>query len=769
MQTDGGTEAMGSTPYYFDALVPAASNGSITGASISLPAGSAATSPQALSPVNDGIGSYNFAAYFADQATLNSNYADGTYSYEITGASSTTYNASLSLTGDGYPSEFPIVSNTTWSGGNLMVNPFAAFTLNWNSFADGTGSDIIYLAISNIATGQSLFESDDVPATVTSQSFVPNFFQPNQTYDVRLFFLKVSDTDTTDIANTTGFAGYETADWFTIQTIPEPPTITSPLVAMGTVNIPFSYQFEASGATSLFVDPATLPSGLTFDASLSAIVGNPTGAGTFQVALSASNDLGTTNATLVLTVQPLPVAGPVIMSATTTTGRTGSPFVFQVITSGGSSLTQLSVTGLPAGLTADPMTGQISGTVTTDGSFSVTLSATDLGLTNTATMELTFTSDLNVPVITSAQSVFAFSGLPFSFQLLAPTSDSTDPVTYSNVTPLPAGLGLDPTTGVISGSPNFRANSSLGPLLAGGIISNSQLFACNSSGCGAQNLFFATATGAANISTRLSVGTGDNVGIAGFITQGNGPSRLILRGIGPSLPVNGPLADPFLELHSGAATIASNDNWMDNLAGGSQKLAIEDATYPTGMLAPTGSLESAILSVLTPGPYTAILRGANNETGVGLVEVYDLGAASLDESVTGRLANISTRGNVQTGDNVMIGGFINEGSVPMQVVVRGIGPSLTGQGVTGALANPVLELHEPDGTVITNDDWQTTQEAEITATTLAPTNPLESAILVTLPVGFGTYTAIVRGANNTTGVALVEAYFGNPCLVASCP
>jgi hypothetical protein len=117
----------------------------------------------------------------------------------------------------------------------------------------------------------------------------------------------------------------------------------------------------------------------------------------------------------------------------------------------------------------------------------------------------------------------------------------------------------------------------------------------------------------------------------------------------------------------------------------------------------------------------------------------------------------------------MIGGFINQGSVPIQVLVRGIGPSLTSQGVSGALANPVLELHEPDGTVITNDDWMATQKADIIKTTLAPTNTLESAILVTLPVGEGAYTAIVRGANNATGVALVEAYFGNPCLVTSCP
>lgn len=198
--------------------------------------------------------------------------------------------------------------------------------------------------------------------------------------------------------------------------------------------------------------------------------------------------------------------------------------------------------------------------------------------------------------------------------------------------------------------------------------------------------------------------------------------------------------------------------------GGSQEGAIEN----TG-LAPLDPLESAILSILDPGGYTAILKGTNDGIGVGLVEVYNLGAASMDVSSEAHLANISTRGSVQTGDNVMIGGFINQGSTPIQVLVRGIGPSLTQFGVSGALANPTLELNGPGGTVVTNDDWMTDQQADIVATGLAPANALESAILITLPVGEGLYTATVRGANGTTGVGLVEAYFGSPCLGTSCP
>ena len=228
------------------------------------------------------------------------------------------------------------------------------------------------------------------------------------------------------------------------------------------------------------------------------------------------------------------------------------------------------------------------------------------------------------------------------------------------------------------------------------MITNVQIFACNSSGCGAQGILFLLPTGAANISTRLSVGTDANVLIGGFIIQGNAPMKLVVRGIGPSLAqfgVSGALPNPSLELHSGADTIASNDNWKDNLAGGSQEVAIEN----TG-LDPADPLESAILGVLDPGGYTAILKGTKNGTGVGLVEVYDLAIASLDVLSEAHLANISTRGNVQTDANVMIGGFINKGAKPIQVLVRGIGPSLTQFGVSGALANPTLELHRPDGT-----------------------------------------------------------------------
>ena len=168
-------------------------------------------------------------------------------------------------------------------------------------------------------------------------------------------------------------------------------------------------------------------------------------------------------------------------------------------------------------------------------------------------------------------------------------------------------------------------------------------------------------------------------------------------------------------------------------------------------LAPDDDLESAILATLDPGAYTAIVKGVNGGAGIGLVEAYDLGATDTE-----RFANISTRGLVQTGDNVMIGGFII-GNQTSQVLVRAIGPSLTAFGISNALAVPMLELHDSNGDLLaSNDNWRSDQEAEIEATSLSPNDDLESAILRTLAPG--AYTAILRGVTETTGVGLVEAY-----------
>ena len=442
---------------------------------------------------------------------------------------------------------------------------------------------------------------------------------------------------------------------------------------------------------------------------------------------------------------------PVIISSTSATGRTGSAFTFQVLTSGATSAARVTAKGLPPGLSVDPVSGIISGAPTADGSFRVTLTVTEGGLVSTGILTLTFTSDPALPVIVSPSSAFLVSGQFFSYTIVAPSSADPilDPTTYDLVGVLPPGLGFDPVAGIISGT--FQARFGLQPRLelSGGVVTNVQLFATNSHGTATIPLvFFLVPMGTVNISTRLAVGTGDNVLIGGFIITGNAPKKALIRGIGPSLPVAGALQDTTLELHDGSGLLlGSNDNWRDT-----QEQEIIATTIP-----PTNDLESAIVATLEPGAYTAIVSGKNSSTGVGLVEVYDLGTASFDVSSQAQLVNISTRGLVQTSDNVMIGGFIVSGSTPVNVLARAIGPELTASGVAGALQDTTLELRNSNGALLaSNDDWESDQKQQIIDTTVAPTDPRESAIVSTLAAG--AYTAIVQGKNATTGVGLVEAY-----------
>jgi hypothetical protein len=248
----------------------------------------------------------------------------------------------------------------------------------------------------------------------------------------------------------------------------------------------------------------------------------------------------------------------------------------------------------------------------------------------------------------------------------------------------------------------------------------------------------------------LQVLTGDKVLIGGFIITGTDPKKVIVRGIGPSLNgVGATLQDPVLELHQGNVTLAINDDWKEHQA------EVEATT-----LQPTNNFESAIVATLAPGAYTAILSGKNNGSGVGVVEVYD-----LDSTANSKLANISTRGFVDTDSNVMIGGLIvsgGGGGGNARVIVRAIGPSLTALGLPGALSDPSLELHDSSGaTIASNDNWKirpdgSSQQGQIEATAFMPANDFESALVQNLAPG--NYTVIVRGTDNTTGVAVVEAY-----------
>jgi hypothetical protein len=360
---------------------------------------------------------------------------------------------------------------------------------------------------------------------------------------------------------------------------------------------------------------------------------------------------------------------------------------------------------------------------------------------------VTITSVVAVaPVISSATTVAATQGQAFSYQITA----TNNPTSFGAMN-LPDGLTVNQTNGLISGTP-AKAGTYVVPMAAN-----------NNAGSGQADLIIGVSPPGVtkppqllNISTRMRVLPGDKVLIGGFIITGTEPKNVIIRGIGPSLGtlgLSGVLADPTLELHQPDGTVVTNDNWKINAqTGQSQEVEIRATT-----IAPTDDLESAIVATLPPGNYSAVLAGKNQTSGIGVVEVYDLAQAA-----NSKLANISSRGFVDTEDNVMIGGFIVGGGTGggiATVIVRALGPSVP---VPGALGDPTLELHDASGTILTsNDNWKTrpdgsSQQAEIEATTIPPSNDLDSALVANLPPG--NYTAIVRGKNNTTGVGLVEVY-----------
>lgn len=261
-----------------------------------------------------------------------------------------------------------------------------------------------------------------------------------------------------------------------------------------------------------------------------------------------------------------------------------------------------------------------------------------------------------------------------------------------------------------------------------------------------------------NLATRAVVGLGENAVIAGFIIQGSQPATVILRGIGNSLPAFGitnALKDPVIELHSTSGgndvTLATSDDWIDD------SWASTIASYH---LDPSNSQESAILATLNPGTYTVVVRSFDNGdgdlTGTAVVELYDL------HTTGGRAGNISTRGQVQSGDQLLIGGFIVGGNQTKDVVVRALGPSLAAAGINQPLSDPAVELRDASGAILaSNDNWASgPNAAQIQSENLAPSDPNESALRATLNPG--SYTAIVRGSNGATGIGLVEIYDLSP-------
>jgi uncharacterized protein YkwD len=321
-----------------------------------------------------------------------------------------------------------------------------------------------------------------------------------------------------------------------------------------------------------------------------------------------------------------------------------------------------------------------------------------------------------VRVDVAGSNFFAISSSSGGYSVPVPANGSYN-VTFSG-----GGQATTQRTVSVTNSLNAKAD-----YVAGAIVGSAQL---------------------ANISTRLLVGTGDDALIGGFIVTGTQDKKVLIRAIGPSLTLAGKLANPTLELRDSANTLLKqNDDWMTSTPADKQAIIDSQAQ-------PSNNLESAIVATIpaNASQYTAVVRGLNNTTGTGVVEIYD-----LDRTVDSKLANISTRGVVQTGDTVLIAGTIVLGPGSQKVIIRVIGPSLT---IPGKLLDPTLELRDGNGTVLrANDNWRIGgQETEIINSTVAPTNDFESALIHTLPGNGASYTAIVTGAGNTTGIAVIEVY-----------
>jgi hypothetical protein len=355
------------------------------------------------------------------------------------------------------------------------------------------------------------------------------------------------------------------------------------------------------------------------------------------------------------------------------------------------------------------------------------------------TITLTKPDSTTMTTTTDAMGLYSFPNLP--------------PVPESPYTVTPSGLGFvytPPSRQIILTNKNERADFVASFPEPEPSPSASPTATASATATPTATATVTPASQPVNLSTRLHVLTGDQVGIGGFIVTGSAAKHVIVRAIGPDLRrfgIPNPLEDPILELHGPAGfTTIINDNWRDTQ---------ETEIKATG-LAPTNDLESAIDAVLQPGSYTGIIRGKNEGTGIGLIEVYD-----LDTAAASKLGNLSTRGFVggTPGDAVIAGFILGNQNVPDRVIIRGLGPSLSAVGVPNTLQNPTLELHNGDGVLLfTNNDWQDnpSQAAEIAAAGLAPSDSREAAIAALLPPG--AYTAILAGLGGTTGNAIVEIY-----------
>jgi hypothetical protein len=527
------------------------------------------------------------------------------------------------------------------------------------------------------------------------------------------------------------------------------PLITSATTAAARAGTGFTYLIVATNSPSSY-SATNLPPGLTLNTATGAITGTPTTSGTFPVVLTATNVTGTAATTLTISVAPPLAVPPVITSpSSSATATVGTAFpTFQIVATG--FPTSYTASGLPPGLSLNTSTGAITGTPTAAGTYVVALGAANSAGTSAAQLTITVAPAPVAPTITSATSITASAGQSFPNYVI---TASGVPATFTfTAAGLPAGLSLNPTTGVISGT----------PIVAGTSVVT--LGATNSAGTRTATLtIVVTGSRIVNFSARALSGPGDQALVMGFVVSGNG-KNLLVRGIGPGLVplgVTNVVADPLLTVLSGSANTvtATNDDWQTTAVGQPSAAVIADTALRVGAFAlPNGSRDSALITVLNSGTHTTSLARPNATTGVALTEIYD-----LDVTGDSRLVNVSARINVSPGEGTLIAGLAISGNVPKTVLVRGVGPRLAQFGVTGVLADPQISVFSGSTVIASNDNWETGLSAgQITAASAqVGAFPLvagsrDAAMLVTLQPG--SYTVQITGVGNTSGVALIEIY-----------
>ena len=473
---------------------------------------------------------------------------------------------------------------------------------------------------------------------------------------------------------------------------------------------------------------------------------NVTTAAAGSYSVRVANSIGSLSAAAQLVVN----GPPIVTSAPTAAAIVGSAISYAITAAG--SVVTYGAAGLPAGLGVNPATGAITGIATASGLFTVTVSATNAFGTGTAAVSLQIRPA--IPVITSANHATGTVGSPFAYGIQV----TGVPTGYSITGSLPGGLGFNAVTGTISGIPTQVGSFPVTLTASNQTGSNSLLVTVG----------IDRASQPVNFSIRGLAGSGTHAMTVGLVLQGSGTTQTLFRAVGPTLAsfgLPGPLPDPALVIdNSSGAQVGANAGW-----GGTAALSAAFAAAGAFPL-PANSRDSAFLGPFAPGSYTAQVTGASGDSGIVLFEGFNLGGSTASVQIV----NLSGLAQVGSGPDVLLAGFVTPVGASQRFLIRGVGPTLSTFGLSGALAAPALTVFDGSGAVVATDSgWSNAPvegpssiQASVQPATAAimsaagafalPPGSLDCALVAALPPG--SYTVQVAGANSSTGLALVEIY-----------